>query len=197
MNEMKNENEYARDSTAAIGIGAMIVFIALILVAAVASAVIIQTGEKLQQNAQQTGEDTQQEIGGKLTIITAWIATVNGDPSALTITLVFETAAGSTDMLESDVVWTITCNEDITGDAMEVDSGDFEDTHFLTDLTIGTDADGTDTISAGTTYMVTLGTPACMGDSGEAHTMYIEVKQGGSTYELLQYRNIAPGEVIV
>jgi uncharacterized membrane protein len=37
-NEMKNEN---RDNVAAIGIGAMIVFIALILVAAVAAAVII------------------------------------------------------------------------------------------------------------------------------------------------------------
>ena len=61
------------DDLASIGIGAMIVFIALILVAAVASAVIIQTGEKLQQNAQQTGSDTQEEIGGKINIITVWV----------------------------------------------------------------------------------------------------------------------------
>ena len=36
-----------------IGIGAMIVFIALILVAAVASTIIIKTAEELQQNAEQ------------------------------------------------------------------------------------------------------------------------------------------------
>ena len=57
--EMKNENE---NTLAAMGIGAMIVFIALILVAAVASAVIIQTAEKLQQNAQTTGDQTQQQL---------------------------------------------------------------------------------------------------------------------------------------
>ena len=53
---------------AAIGIGAMIVFIALILVAAVAAAVIIQTAEKLQQNAQKSGDDTADDMSGKLMI---------------------------------------------------------------------------------------------------------------------------------
>ena len=49
-----------------IGIGAMIVFIALILVAAVASTIIIKTAEELQQNAEQTSSDTRKEISGKI-----------------------------------------------------------------------------------------------------------------------------------
>ena len=51
-----------------IGIGAMIVFIALILVAAVASTIIIKTAEELQQNAEDTSSDTRQQISGKVTI---------------------------------------------------------------------------------------------------------------------------------
>ncbi len=109
-NETMNES----DDLASIGIGAMIVFIALILVAAVASAVIIQTGEKLQQNAQQTGSDTQEEIGGKISIITVWVGEQSDCDSdaSLTdacITLVYELAAGSEPMDEVDVVWSITC----------------------------------------------------------------------------------------
>ena len=54
----------------------MIVFIALILVAAVASAVIIQTGEKLQQNAQATGQDTTDSLAGRINILGVSIKTV-------------------------------------------------------------------------------------------------------------------------
>ncbi len=47
----------------------MIVFIALILVAAVASTIIIKTAEELQQNAESTSDDTRKEISGKVNII--------------------------------------------------------------------------------------------------------------------------------
>ena len=124
----KLEERMKEDQIASIGIGAMIVFIALILVAAVASAVIIQTGEKLQQNAQQTGSDTQEEIGGKINIITVWVGDQSDcdgdgdgdgignandeDEEDVCITLVYELAAGSEQMTEDQVHWSITCLDD-------------------------------------------------------------------------------------
>ena len=94
-NEMKNEN---RDDLGAIGIGAMIVFIALILVAAVASAVIIQTAEKLQQNAQSTGEDTTDMMAGKIFINSVVLTNAGAD-----LYITFELAPGS-DPIDPDAV---------------------------------------------------------------------------------------------
>ena len=71
--KMKTEKETKQDELAAIGIGAMIVFIALILVAAVAAAVIIQTAEKLQQNAQASGDDTQEQMSTKVILLSTVI----------------------------------------------------------------------------------------------------------------------------
>jgi len=99
-----------------IGIGAMIVFIALILVAAVASTIIIKTAEELQQNAEATSDDTRKEISGKISIlqvlvntssITADVNDVNVDSLIITA----KVASGSTDVLVQNVEWLLTCGD--------------------------------------------------------------------------------------
>jgi len=209
-----------------IGIGAMIVFIALILVAAVASAVIIQTGEKLQQNAQQTGSDTQEEIGGKVSIIAAMVGDQtdcdgdsDGDADAedeqdRCITLVYELAAGSEPVLESQVSWSITCTDN-TGATQRVwGSFDGWDTNLnrqgtspTTTMNLDTvnvdgseklydeDSDGTaddddDTLNPANVYMVTLKTSPDIADAGTAPTDEPAMNQGECNPVLNEKHNL-------
>ena len=91
-----------------IGIGAMIVFIALILVAAVASTIIIKTAEELQQNAESTSDDTRKEISGKVNIIQIIVNGSSGnDIDSLIVTA--KIASGSTDVQVQDIEWAIIC----------------------------------------------------------------------------------------
>ena len=213
-NVRMNENEVS----GSIGIGAMIVFIALILVAAVASAVIIQTGEKLQQNAQQTGDDTREEIGGKISIITIWVgdqSDCDGDVAAQDddkcITLVYELAAGSEPVDETNVLWTIIC-QDNAGTGMTTIYGDFDgqadtDATGSDSLNVDGSAKADNTLNPGEVYMIDLKTQTDAGDTpisaecepviGEEHTLIISVEGGGTTYETLTYNSVTEGDSVV
>ena len=106
---MKTEKETKQDELAAIGIGAMIVFIALILVAAVAAAVIIQTAEKLQQNAQASGDDTQEQMSTKLSLINVVIETMDAGTPNFELFVTFELAPGSEPTEGDDIGYTVIC----------------------------------------------------------------------------------------
>jgi len=83
-----------RKDVGAIGIGAMIVFIAMVLVAGIAASVLIQTSSRLESQAMATGEQTTAEVSGGIAVddVTGHVAS-GGDIDMLAITV--RTRAGS------------------------------------------------------------------------------------------------------
>ena len=65
--------KFMDEQSASIGIGAMIVFIALILVAAVASTIIIKSVEDLQQRGEDTTSDTRSVLSNKLIVTSVYL----------------------------------------------------------------------------------------------------------------------------
>jgi flagellin FlaB len=101
---MKTKISIVKDNQADVGIGTLIVFIAMILVAAVAAAVLIQTSGVLQQKAQQTGKEATSEVASNMKISSV-VGTTDGSNSytqELNITL--ELAAGGSSIDFSKVV---------------------------------------------------------------------------------------------
>jgi len=142
-----------------IGIGAMIVFIALILVAAVASTIIIKTAEELQQNAESTSDDTRKEISGKVNIIQIIVnGSTNNDIDSLIVTA--KIASGSTDVQVQDIEWAIVCGGTngfglITGNLGTTDTAGgtiVAPESYNADRLTGVDYAATDELPAGTTF---------------------------------------------
>ena len=187
-NEMKNEMNENSDDLAAIGIGAMIVFIALILVAAVAAAVIIQTAEKLQQNAQATGDDTQEQMSTKVILISTVIETTTSLFST------FELAPGSEPISSDGIGYVVICDDGVTLTAVYAEGS-------FTDATLHTGDGATAgpiTLDPGTTYVVSIDISGCAPVANADNIMVISVTGGGNTYEELQYGSSpAVGDVVV
>jgi flagellin FlaB len=188
------------DQLAAIGIGAMIVFIALILVAAVAAAVIIQTAEMLQQNAQTTGDDTADNMAGKVLIHSAFVDPGDTGNYLLLISL----APGSEDTTRDQLSFQLFCDNGV----IEGDTDAATGTPAQAELSF-TEMDGTalaaaDPLEPGQAYQMTLmadigddcSATAVLNDDGEAN-LYIHVANGGSTFETFVVDSAAAGAIVV
>ena len=78
------------------GIGAMIIFIAVVLVAGIAASVLIQTANRLEIQAMTTGQETTLEVSTGLAIID--IEGLNGSGKIVKMTISIRARAGSGDI---------------------------------------------------------------------------------------------------
>ncbi len=86
--------QYSKDESAQVGIGTMIVFIATILVAAVAAGVLIDTSQKLQSKSTQTGNAAVEMVGNAMQFQTV-VGYVSGGTAIDRLEIWIELAAGS------------------------------------------------------------------------------------------------------
>ena len=103
-----------------VGIGTLIVFIAMVLVAAIAAGVLINTAGLLQTQAEATGEETQQQVSDRLQIqsATGVVAESGGqnNVTAVNITVTRSPGAGNIDL--ENVTYEFVTNEEVSTDVV-------------------------------------------------------------------------------
>ena len=192
----KRNTPYMNDDRASIGIGAMIVFIALILVAAVASTIIIKTAEELQQRAEATGDDTRDEISGKVGVVSAHVGSNNAGGTAVDLVFVVaQMSAGSDDVSGDDITYLVICEDGAT-------AGDIaRDTDVITNqnsaLVDGTAIAAGDTITSGTTFTFEMTLANCVPGVGDSIEVRIIVDGGGETYAQMEVTSLEGGAILV
>jgi archaeal flagellin FlaB len=90
----------------AIGIGAMIVFIAMVLVAGIAASVLIQTSTKLESQAMRSGQETIAEVSTGLAVFDIEGKTGTSDLRDLAITVRARAGASDVDLNETIILIT-------------------------------------------------------------------------------------------
>ena len=162
-----------------IGIGAMIVFIAMVLVAGIAASVLIQTSTTLESQALATGQETTAEVSSGLDVVDIFGKKVGTTLNWIVITI--RPRAGSSDIDLAQTVVEISDSStknfltyddstyedsvDIDGDLFAYDHFTADNTHFsiivLEDADGSCDSETSAVINSGDYVMLGVNTSSC------------------------------------
>ena len=127
-----------RKDVGSIGIGAMIVFIAMVLVAGIAASVLIQTSTKLETQAMKSGQETIGEVSGGIAVFDITGKKATSDLGNLSVTV--RTRAGSPNI---DLNHTVVMMSDGAQKAVLVYNGhNSQGSNWTTHYNSSVDADG-------------------------------------------------------
>ncbi|MCO8267173.1 archaellin/type IV pilin N-terminal domain-containing protein [Haloferax prahovense] len=178
-----------------VGIGTLIVFIAMVLVAAIAAGVLVNTAGFLQATAEDAGEQSVNKVTNRVEVLNAH-GTVGDSEVIDNMTLTIRLAAGSSsvDMNESsikylsdDTVTTLT-NQSDDGETNDVRTYADSDEFLMDEVT---DDDGSFGVlnSMNDRYEVKINTSAIEGGTGlgtgERVTLEITSRTGGTTQVIM------------
>jgi archaeal flagellin N-terminal-like domain len=182
------------DGRGQVGIGTLIIFIALVLVAAVAAGVLTNTAGELQTRAADTGDDAQAEVSNQIDVVSSTGAVTGSNDEIKNVTLVVKKSPGSdpVDLSETTIEYTSESDSETLAD----ESG------FEIKQTDGT-TDASDTVLDDTSerkkIVITLdGTgskPSALGE-GEDATLEIVDQSGASTVHGVNVPDVLTGSFV-
>ncbi len=177
---------FKKNDIGSIGIGAMIVFIAMVLVAGIAASVLIQTSTTLESQAMATGRETTYEVAGGIAVfdieghvttdidaIAITVRTRAGSPNIdLNETIILLTDGTAKTLLMYDYGTASHYNDTVDtsdGDVFGFDYGTLTNEQF--GILVLEDADGSvqqyaPVINTGDKVMLFINTIACFGGTG-------------------------------
>jgi flagellin-like protein len=164
------ENKTDQEKRGQVGIGTLIVFIAMVLVAAIAAGVLINTAGFLQTQAEATGEESTAQVTNNVDIVSS-IGKDTGSGSIDTVDIVIKKSAGSDPIDVGDiqiqyvspngvVTTTVSSATDISTSAVSGSTPVLESQSDRIELTIDLDGGNefSNTLGAGAEAEITLTT---------------------------------------
>lgn len=178
------------DDRGQVGIGTLIIFIALVLVAAVAAGVLVNTAGLLQSQAEDTGADAQSQVSNQIDVVSA-TGTVGTD-NVNEVVLVVKKSPGSDpiDVSEATVQYTS------SADSATLDDGDFSLSYIN-----GTTATDTTLEDTGERLKLTLtldgagNNPSALGE-GQSATLRIVDQSGATTVYGVNVPDVVSGSYV-
>ncbi|MFC6954121.1 archaellin/type IV pilin N-terminal domain-containing protein [Halorubellus litoreus] len=189
------ENPTNDDTRGQVGIGTLIIFIAMVLVAAVAAGVLINTAGLLESTASDTGSDSQAQVSNQVDVISAIGHDNDTDGTVERLNFTIKKSAGSSNIDLENL--TVNYQSDAASQTLNFTSGDANAVQFNTTELTG---DGDNVLDdTDERFIVTVSAQTIesgLSEGGEATVTFVD-QSGASTIYGVNVPDTISGEEYV